>query len=57
MRKIGIIGGGPAGVFAALNIKNEKNEVYLIEKNKDIGEKLKITGNGKCNITNAKPYN
>ncbi|WP_297791245.1 NAD(P)/FAD-dependent oxidoreductase, partial [uncultured Anaerococcus sp.] len=46
MRKIGIIGGGPAGVFAALNIKNEKNEVYLIEKNKDIGEKLKITGNG-----------
>lgn len=57
MRKIGIIGGGPAGVFAALNIKNEKNEVYLIEKNKDIGEKLKITGNGRCNITNAKPYN
>lgn len=56
MRKIGIIGAGPAGVFAAINIKNENNEVYLLEKNDRIGEKLKITGNGRCNITNAKYY-
>ena len=56
MRKIGIIGAGPAGVFAAIHIKNENNEVYLIDKNKNIGEKLKITGNGRCNVTNAKYY-
>ena len=56
MRKIGIIGAGPAGVFAAINIKTENNEVYLLDKNKNIGEKLKITGNGRCNVTNAKYY-
>ena len=56
MRKIGIIGAGPAGVFAAINIKNQNNEVYLFDKNKNIGEKLKITGNGRCNVTNAKYY-
>ena len=56
MRKIGVIGAGPAGVFAAINIKNQNNEVYLFDKNKNIGEKLKITGNGRCNVTNAKYY-
>ena len=56
MRKIGIIGAGPAGVFAAINIKNENNQVYLLDKNNQIGEKLKITGNGRCNVTNAKYY-
>lgn len=56
MRKIGIIGAGPAGVFAAINIKTENNEVYLLDKNNNIGEKLKITGNGRCNVTNAKYY-
>lgn len=56
MRKIGIIGAGPAGVFAAIHIKNENNKVYLLDKNKNIGEKLKITGNGRCNVTNAKYY-
>ncbi len=56
MRNIGIIGAGPAGVFAAINIKNENNEVYLLDKNNNIGEKLKITGNGRCNVTNANYY-
>lgn len=56
MRKIGIIGAGPAGVFAAINIKNENNQVYLLDKNNQIGEKLKITGNGRCNVTNANYY-
>lgn len=56
MRKIGIIGAGPAGVFAAINIKNENNQVYLLDKNNQIGEKLKITGNGRCNVTNVKYY-
>ena len=56
MRKIGIIGGGPSGIFAAINVKNEYNEVYLFDKNDKIGEKLRITGNGRCNITNTAYY-
>lgn len=56
MIKIGIIGAGPSGLFTAINLKNENNEVYLIDKNNDIGKKLSITGNGRCNITNIAPY-
>lgn len=56
MIKIGIIGAGPSGIFTAINLKNENNEVYLIDKNNDIGKKLSITGNGRCNITNIAPY-
>lgn len=56
MMKIGIIGAGPSGIFTAINLKNENNEVYLIDKNKEIGKKLAITGNGRCNITNIAPY-
>lgn len=56
MMKIGIIGAGPSGIFIAINLKNENNEVYLIDKNKEIGKKLAITGNGRCNITNIAPY-
>lgn len=56
MIKIGIIGAGPSGIFTAINLKNENNDVYLIDKNKEIGKKLAITGNGRCNITNIAPY-
>lgn len=56
MRKIGIIGGGPSGIFSAINVKNENDEVYLFDKNDKIGEKLRITGNGRCNITNTAYY-
>ena len=56
MMKIGIIGAGPSGIFTAINLKNENNEVYLIDKNNEIGKKLAITGNGRCNITNIAPY-
>ncbi|MDF2676891.1 MAG: flavoprotein [Bacillota bacterium] len=45
-----IIGGGPAGLFSALSIKNK--DVLLIEKNKSLGIKLLITGLGQCNYTN-----
>lgn len=50
-----IIGGGPAGMMAAGTIiNNDTNaKVLLIEKNKNLGEKLSITGGGRCNITNA----
>ncbi|PMC82670.1 NAD(P)/FAD-dependent oxidoreductase [Anaerococcus hydrogenalis] len=51
---IGIIGAGAAGVFTAINAKNKNNKVIIIEKNKQIGKKLFITGKGRCNITNAK---
>lgn len=56
METIGIIGAGASGVFAAINAKNEYNEVILIDKNDRIGKKIFITGKGRCNITNAKLY-
>ena len=45
-----IIGAGPAGLFAAANIKNKK--VLIIEKNKTAGKKLLLSGAGQCNYTN-----
>lgn len=52
MDTIAIIGAGPAGIMAALTTKTKDNRVILIEKNKVIGQKLSITGSGRCNITN-----
>lgn len=54
MKNILVIGGGPAGIFAALNSKNSNTRVSLIERNSKIGRKLAITGKGRCNITNDK---
>ena len=48
-----IIGGGPAGMMAAISAKNTGNEVLIIEKNKNLGKKLLITGKGRCNITSS----
>ena len=50
-----IIGGGPAGMAAAISAKrsNSKIDVVLIEKNEIMGRKLRATGNGRCNITNV----
>jgi predicted Rossmann fold flavoprotein len=47
------VGGGAAGMMAAGISASEGKHVLLIEKNKSLGEKLKITGGGRCNITNA----
>ncbi len=47
-----VIGGGPAGMMAAGTAAKNGKSVLLIEKNTDLGEKLKITGGGRCNITN-----
>ncbi len=50
-----VIGGGPAGMMAAGTAGARGKEVLLIEKNKKLGEKLRITGGGRCNIANNEP--
>ncbi len=47
-----VIGGGASGMMAAGTAAKNGALVLLIEKNADLGEKLKITGGGRCNITN-----
>lgn len=49
---IAVIGGGPAGMIAAGKASEMGSRVILIEKNKNLGVKLLITGKGRCNITN-----
>ncbi len=50
---VAVIGGGPAGMMAAGRAAELGKKVILIEKNKKLGEKLLITGGGRCNVTNA----
>lgn len=48
-----IIGGGPAGMLAAIAAsKSNKNKVLILEKNEKLCKKLFITGKGRCNLTN-----
>ena len=47
-----VIGGGPAGMYAAIVAAQQGSRVLLIEKNDRLGKKLLITGKGRCNITN-----
>ena len=51
--KVVVIGGGPAGMMAAITSRENGNEVIIIEKNKQLGKKLLITGKGRCNITSS----
>lgn len=53
MSKVIVVGGGAAGMFAAIFAAYNGNEVHLFEKNEKLGKKLYITGKGRCNITNA----
>ncbi len=48
-----VIGGGPAGMFAAITAAQRGEKVLLLERNDRLGKKLLITGKGRCNVTNA----
>lgn len=50
--KVVVIGGGPAGMIACGRLSARGKNVVLIEKNDFLGKKLRITGKGRCNITN-----
>lgn len=49
-----IIGAGPSGLMCAITLGSYKKKVLLIEKNEMIGKKMRLTGGGRCNITNLK---
>ncbi|MCQ2540625.1 MAG: NAD(P)/FAD-dependent oxidoreductase [Acetatifactor sp.] len=53
MSKVIVIGGGAAGMMAAVTAAERGCEVILLEKNEKLGKKLFITGKGRCNVTNA----
>ena len=52
MKNVIVVGAGPSGIMAAYSAALSGNKVILIEKNKQMGKKLLITGNGRCNVTN-----
>ncbi len=51
-----VVGAGPAGMMAAGTAASRGRRVLLVEKNRRLGEKLRITGGGRCNITNSEPH-
>ena len=53
MANVIVMGGGPAGMMAAITAAEYGNNVTIIEKNSDFGKKLLITGKGRCNITSS----
>ena len=52
MKTIIVVGGGPAGMIAAIFAAMAGNSVSLYEQNEKLGKKLFITGKGRCNVTN-----
>lgn len=54
MKKVIVIGAGPAGMMAAISAAKNNNEVILLDGNEKVGKKLFITGKGRCNVTNSK---
>lgn len=53
MGKVLVVGGGAAGMIAAIFSARNGQEVHLFEKNEKLGKKIYITGKGRCNLTNA----
>lgn len=52
-KNIIVIGGGPAGMMAALTAKSSETRVRILEKNNNFGKKLLLTGEGRCNLTST----
>ena len=50
-----VIGGGAAGMMAALAAAQAGHRVLLLERNEKLGKKIYITGKGRCNYTNSAP--
>ncbi len=50
--RVCIIGSGASGLVCALSAKSKDNEVIILEKNNELGKKILLTGNGKCNYWN-----
>ena len=48
-----VVGGGAAGMMSAIRAAEKGASVTLIERNNDLGKKIRITGKGRCNVTNA----
>jgi predicted Rossmann fold flavoprotein len=57
MIDVTIIGAGPSGMMAAITASSYGKKVILCDKNPDIGKKMKLSGGGRCNITNYKDNN
>ena len=53
MPRVIVVGGGPAGMMAAITAAENGNDVTIIEKMPSLGRKLLITGKGRCNITSS----
>ena len=54
MKKVIVVGAGPAGMMAAIKAAESGKEVILVEKNDRLGKKMFITGKGRCNVTSNK---
>ena len=52
MKRIVIIGGGASGLMCAIHAKRDDNEVIILENREDLGKKILVTGNGRCNYFN-----
>lgn len=52
-----VVGGGPAGIMAALTVRRFDSdlEIALVESGQSLGQKLRMTGGGRCNFTNNRP--
>lgn len=56
MKRIVIIGGGASGLMCAIHAKRDDNEVIILENREDLGKKILVTGNGRCNYFNENQY-
>ena len=52
MSRVLVVGGGASGMVASIYAAKNGNEVILVDKNNNLGKKILLTGNGKCNYWN-----